>query len=92
MTKSSPRAEELNELLAFSLFELHLFIVCVCTCPLFSFPFWKAPFTSCVCVSTEVRGQFCGVGFILPLCGSWDLTQVSGLVVSSFSHWAIPPA
>lgn len=30
MTKSSPRAEELNELLTFFLFELHLFIVCVC--------------------------------------------------------------
>lgn len=29
MTKSSPRAEELNELLTFFLFELHLFIVCV---------------------------------------------------------------
>lgn len=38
MTKSSPRAEELNKLLTFFLFELHLFSVCVCVHVL-HFPF-----------------------------------------------------
>lgn len=40
ITKSSPRAEELNELLTFFLFELHLFIVCVCVHVL-HFPFFS---------------------------------------------------
>lgn len=65
MTKSSPRAEELNKLLTFFLFELHLFSVCVCACPSFPFPFWKASFTSRACDLWRLEDSSVGLALSL---------------------------